>query len=341
MTENGGNKMIYIKEAILHIFDLNSNEPIFSFAGLDLTEKFTMDYLHAMIEKVEDSDNMKTGVLTADNPLNQTFSTIQEDFIETTKTLTEKFFSITKINPEIPAADLLFVFFTVDEVPCLGLFKLNYSDSITHYVSYEEDTLTNQLIVNRSILPSARQAIQEGMVLNLTNMEYHVIEKKHLIDELAEKVYYFTELFLEDKPQPSLKENISIIKKAVQKTSKAFNDEEFQVLADTKEALVHSMTEENVIDNQVIAETLYGDNYAKKEKFFEEVKELGYVDRAPAEVAVAGPKYSKQKFRLDNGIEISIPLELYKDPEVVEFINNPDGTTSVMIKNIEKIKNLF
>ena len=46
--------MIYIKEAILHIFDVNSNEPIFSFAGLDISEKFTMDYIHAMIEKVED-----------------------------------------------------------------------------------------------------------------------------------------------------------------------------------------------------------------------------------------------------------------------------------------------
>jgi hypothetical protein len=38
---------------------------------------------------------------------------------------------------------------------------------------------------------------------------------------------------------------------------------------------------------------------------------------------------------------VSLPLELYKDPDVVEFINNPDGTTSVIIKNIEKIKNLF
>jgi hypothetical protein len=333
--------MIYIKEAILHIFDLNSNEAIFSFAGLDISEKFTLDYIHAKIEKVEDSDSMKTGMLADENPLVPVFNRIETDFIEATKELTEKFFAITKINSEIPPADLLFTLFTMDEVPCLGLFKLNHSDSITHHVSYEDDTLTNQLIVNRSILPSARQAIQEGMVLNLTNMEYHVIEKKHLIDELAEKVFYFTELFLEDKPQPSLKENIAIIKKAVQKTSKAFNDEEFQVLAETKEAIVHSMNEENVIDNQIIAETLYGDNYAKKEKFFEQINEMGYVDRAPAEVTVAGPKYSKQKFRLDNGIEISIPLELYKDPEVVEFINNPDGTTSVIIKNIEKIKNLF
>ncbi|MDE1549624.1 nucleoid-associated protein [Jeotgalibaca caeni] len=333
--------MIYIQEAILHIFDLNTNEPIYSFAGLNLEEKFTLDYIHAMIAKVEDSDNMKEGQLAVDNPIIPLFQRTQTDFVAATKGLTDKFFDITKINPEIPPADLLFVLFTMDEVPCLGIFKLNYSDSVTHHVSYETETLTNQLIMNRSILPSARQAIQEGLVLNLEQMEYHVIEKKHMITELAEKVFYFTELFLGDQPKPSLKENISIIKKAVQKTSKAFNDEEFQVLASTKEALVHSMEEEKVIDHRVIADSLFGDNFAKKEKFYAEVEDMGYVDRAPAEVAVAGPKYSKQKLRLNNGIEISIPLELYKDPEVVEFINNPDGTTSVMIKNIEKIKNLF
>ena len=296
--------MIYIQQAILHILDINTNEPIYSLAGLDITEKFTLDYIHAMIEKVEDSDNMKEGTLPEDSPVVGMLANVKDDFVAATR-------------------------------------ALNYSDSITHHVSQEDDTLTNHLIVNRAILPSARQAIQEGMVLNLESMQYHVLEKKHMITELAEKRFYFTEMFLEDEPKPSLKENIAMIKKAVQKTSKAFNDEEFVALAETKQALVHSMEEENVIDNQVVADRLFGDNYAKKEKFFQEVEELGYVDRAPAEVAVAGPKFSKQKLRLDNGIEISIPMDLYQDAEVVEFINNPDGTISVMIKNIEKIKNLF
>ncbi|AQS53917.1 hypothetical protein BW727_101550 [Jeotgalibaca dankookensis] len=333
--------MIYIQEAILHILDLNTNEPIYSFAGLDITEKFTIDYIHAMIGKVEDSDNMKEGTLAEGGTIVTMLEHITEDFVGVTRALSDKFFKITKLNPEIPPADLLFTRFTMDDVPCLGLFKLNYSDSLTHYVSNETDTLTNQLIINRAILPSARQAIQEGMVLNLETMQFHVIEKKQMITELAEKKFYFTEMFLEESTKPSLKENITIIKKAVQKTSKAFNDEEFVALAETKRAIVHSMEEESVIDNQVIAEQLFGENYAKKEKFFEEVQELGYVNRAPAEMALAGPKFSKQKLRLNNGIELSIPLDLYQDSDVVEFINNPDGTTSVMIKNIEKIKNLF
>lgn len=333
--------MLYIQEAVLHVFDLNTNEPIYSFAGMDVTNALNIEYIHAMIEKVEDSSTMKEGFLLEDNPLVPVLSQINEQFIDATRTLTDKFYGITKLNPEIPPADLLFARFTLEEVPCLGIFKLNYSDSLTHFVSYEEDVLTNQLIVNRTILPSKRQAIQEGCVINLESMEYHVIEKKHLITEENEKRNYFTELFLEDVPKPSLSENINIIKKAVQKTSKAFNDEEYQVLAETKDALVQSMTEEQVIDHKVIADTIFKDNFAKKEKFFEEVEEMGYVDQTPADVGVMGPKYSKQKFKLNNGIEISIPIDIYKDPEFIEFINNPDGTMSVVIKNIEKIKNLF
>lgn len=333
--------MLYIQEAILHVFDLNTNEPVYSFAGMSVTEALNIEYIQAMIEKVEDSSSMKDGFLVEDNPLLPILKQIDENFIDATRALTEKFYNITKLNPEIPPADLLFARVTLEEVPCLGIFKLNYTDSLTHFVSYDEDVLSNQLVVNRTILPSKRQAIQEGCVINLETMEYHVIEKKHMITEEAEKRYYFSEMFLEDKPKPSLNENIAIIKKAVQKTSKAFSDEEYQVLAETKDALVHSMTEEQVIDHKVIADTIFKDNFAKKEKFYEEVKEMGYVDMAPADVGVMGPKYSKQKFKLNNGIELVVPIDIYKDPEIIEFVNNPDGTMSVMIKNIEKIKNLF
>ena len=38
---------------------------------------------------------------------------------------------------------------------------------------------------------------------------------------------------------------------------------------------------------------------------------------------------------------ITIPSEIYENKEMVEFINNPDGSISVLIKNIESILNKF
>lgn len=49
-------------------------------------------------------------------------------------------------------------------------------------------------------------------------------------------------------------------------------------------------------------------------------------------------KYQSQHLFTDTGIEIKIPMEQYKNPKCVEFITNPDGTVSVLIKNIEHLE---
>ena len=49
-------------------------------------------------------------------------------------------------------------------------------------------------------------------------------------------------------------------------------------------------------------------------------------------------KYQSQHLYTDTGIEIKIPMEQYKNPRSVEFITNPDGTVSVLIKNIEHLE---
>ena len=48
-------------------------------------------------------------------------------------------------------------------------------------------------------------------------------------------------------------------------------------------------------------------------------------------------KFSQQRLTTDTGIEITIPMEEYRNPDRVEFITNADGTVSVLIKNIERL----
>ncbi len=52
-------------------------------------------------------------------------------------------------------------------------------------------------------------------------------------------------------------------------------------------------------------------------------------------------KYQKQKLKLDNGIEITVPVELLKNKDVIEFINQEDGSLEVVLRNIDSIKNSF
>ena len=50
-------------------------------------------------------------------------------------------------------------------------------------------------------------------------------------------------------------------------------------------------------------------------------------------------KFENQKLSLSNGIELIVPNNIYQDAESVEFIQNDNGTYSILIKNIEDIQN--
>ena len=43
---------------------------------------------------------------------------------------------------------------------------------------------------------------------------------------------------------------------------------------------------------------------------------------------------------MDNGIELIVPLDVYRNGDLIEFVNNPDGTVSIMLK-ISKISNHY
>ena len=54
--------------------------------------------------------------------------------------------------------------------------------------------------------------------------------------------------------------------------------------------------------------------------------------------SVVQKKMGKQTLKTDTGIEISIPIDQVRDGNAVEFINNPDGTISILIKNVNRIR---
>ena len=85
---------------------------------------------------------------------------------------------------------------------------------------------------------------------------------------------------------------------------------------------------------------MFKENITAQLAFQENVAEKGVSATAPliANVKeVSEKKYNKQKLKLSNGIEMIIPMDVYQDPNLLEFVNQPDGTISVMIKNVEDI----
>ena len=329
-----------INEAVLHILDKNSGNLLLSQAPLQLSDPFLIEYITKLVDKIKKGDP-HIGQLASSEPLLGYLADEGISFLEKTQQLSDKLFALIAPAEEIGAADYLFFTGTSDTGGTLfGMIRLDYSSKVTHFVDYEGEAVSNTILQNHAILPNATQKPSEAFIVDLSNGNYHLIEKKVVIE--GQKTAYFSEKFLEITVPVTTKEQIKEIKKTVTHIAKKHDEEAYKALATTQQAIFHQLEEQDEIDAAAIFDKVFEEKPLAREAAQLAITE----ERVPEKIAVTNVpkyerKYSKQKFKLDNGIEITIPSEIYENKEMVEFINNPDGSISVLIKNIESILNKF
>ena len=107
---------------------------------------------------------------------------------------------------------------------------------------------------------------------------------------------------------------------------------------EAKAVIENQIREEGAVKPSAIGEKLYSEYPTVKEEFDEKLEKYNMVKeeiRPQAEATVR--RYRKQYLKTDTGIEINIPMDEYNRNENVEFITDPDGTISIMIRNISRL----
>lgn len=327
-----------IREAILHVLDLEASSLICSQQELNLGDYAVKTYLEGVMKKFDNSD-FKTGLLDETNELFATISNETISFIEKSEAIAQKFYDCVVQGEEIPSGDLLYFRAEQEFEEYIGIFKLNYKPSYTHFVEYDDDKMLNNIIINKTILPNVTQKVEEGVLINLSQKTFNLVEKKYKFD--GRKVNYFSEILLKTEATPTVQENIKIVKKAVKEIADKYNEEKYVSLSNIQQAVYESIESEGKISNERIAEAVFENNISAKAEYIERVERTNFDEDIPVNVPKYEKKYSKQKLKLANGIEMIIPVDVYKNTDLIEFINNPDGTISVMIKNVDEIINKF
>lgn len=330
---------IYLKKAIMHLIDRETNLPVFSQVELDLTTEFIRDFLTKKIVKVS-SPQTKTGTLAEDSQVAQLIKESPENFVKVSEELTQRWFGFYSQSEDGPSADIFVVLYEEDTKMYLAFLKANYHEAYTHFVESETGAIENKLILNRGILGSKTQKADEALIVNVNDLSYELIEKRYTFS--GEKKNYFSESVIETTPAPSLEENVKVIKKVAKQIGKKFEEDEFEILADIKEAMYDSIEENGYVEAEKVAKKVFKENISAQMAFQAEVKEAGFVeDLQPVKEVreISEKRFGKQKFKLSNGIELIVPVDVYRNPDFIEFMNNPDGTVSVMIKNVEEVIN--
>ncbi|SCG82334.1 hypothetical protein DW1_0726 [Proteiniborus sp. DW1] len=333
---------INIKKIVVHILDSNLQMPVLSEVESQLNDDI-VEFVGKHIEKIVNDDNMKAATfIEEDNSIKAICGKVlKEDgyFLEGTTIMANALFKIMYENVEIPPADVIFVLFSLENVMHMGILKLNYKHSYIHHVEATNSGMLNSIIKQRTALPSIGQKIDECAIISLEDFSLKVHEKKHTINE--EKIYYFSTMFLKCSSDISLNEKVKIFTKATKKFSETYFDEDPVVHAEIKKAVVESIIENEAINVEDVAKAVFRESTELKQEYIAHVEKAGLQEKIiPIQnEKIVERNFRKQKIKTDTGVEISLPVEYYGNRDKIEFINNLDGTISILIKNIGKITN--
>ena len=325
---------IIVHQAILHVLDTTLDAPVLSGSCMEMTAEKTA-YLQYHIEKLLASDDIRQCRPLPDSAFKNELEHNQ-DFIDLSCRIAGVLFDYMHAHTTIPGADLAVVDFTRDGQPWLGILKLNYKNGYTHYTETVEGAPVNSIIQQRACLPTQSGKVEEGALVNLTDYSMRLLEKKYDID--GHKEFYLSSVvFQYTQAEPEKKKLQAIQEAAAQAVKDAYEDEPH---ADAQVAmLIANQAADN--DNQVSVEQVRQqlaeeyplaavpfDDYVEKSEVLEEA--AAPVTVTPARIR----RMESRSIRTANGIEVKIPTELLNSDSELEFLHDPDGSVSLLIKNV-------
>lgn len=326
---------IIIRKAIVHILDCERGFIRMSDTLLDLGPGLN-EFLRGHIFRLIDSDDTKHCRLNGSSEVHNLLMNLnerdEEQFIETSQVLAERLFDIMCESIEIPSADVIAVSFQVESQVYMALLKMNYKDS---YVHYETNTKQNDIVLQR-VIPPVTTRLTEAMTINLGTMEIRLAEKKYEIRD--EKVNYLSERFLMCYTDLAPKRKFNILTRIINDINNKYDMADAKKKMETKSRLLKMYEESGEFRVVDIGEKLFGDNVEKKEAFdmILERYDMQY-DKFSVQKEATVKKLLSLDLYTDTGIEIKIPMKEYDTKDNIQITKEPDGTSTVVIKNVENI----
>lgn len=320
---------IFVKKAIIHQFSPDDTELVLANQLLTVSPKIE-EYLRKKIERVF-SDEAKTGQFDPDNPF---LDYLNDDLLTSSVKIAGLWKEEFSISENLKTNDLIFIEFERNGVEHFAFLRISLRENLAH-VGSESDS---PLKITQNNLPGAGSAPDEALIVNLQTRKYHLIEKR--IKHNGAFFNYFSDNLLQVTPAISAKKSIKAVEQTAQKIADNFHQGDFQFQSKVKSAIFNHLEEDNELSPEKLADQLFDNNLTARLNFVDQLKEVipDKISFDEIDSSRQLKKFENQKLSLSNGIELIVPNAVYEDAESVEFIQNDNGTYSILIKNIEDIK---
>ena len=320
---------IFVKKAIIHQFSPDDTELVLADQLLTVSPKIE-EYLRKKIERVF-SDEAKTGQFNSDNPF---LDHLKGDLLSNSVKIANFWKEEFSISENLKTNDLIFIEFERNGVEHFAFLRISLRENLAH-IGQESGS---PLRITQNNLPGAGSAPDEALIVNLQTRKYHLIEKR--IKHNGVFLNYFSDNLLQVTPAISAKKSIKAVEQTAQKIADNFHQGDFQFQSKVKSAIFNNLEEDNELSPEKLADQLFDNNLTARLNFVDQLKEVipDKISFDEIDSSRQLKKFENQKLSLSNGIELIVPNAIYEDAESVEFIQNENGTYSILIKNIEDIK---
>ena len=325
---------ITFKQTIIHNLDLNMGQPLISKDCMELTDETESFITRKIIKVIEDQGaceakfKQQVSFYEEDEP----YSIIQEwkdnKFKHLAEILAKRFYSYMNEYGNIANGDLIVTNYLMNSEEYIAILKINFNDGdYTHFYSHDDETM--KLVTNKGIYD---KKINEAVIVKVSDVSVILLD--------GSKSKYIS-LMLDLDTRLSVKEKLRALDKVTTRVIEDYYDNPIKALNDLKANISESLARTNSINVAEIVEQTFGDDEEVLESCKDKLEEFGLHEEKPIQVTGSRlfSKYSNQKLKTDTGIEIKMPTHLFKDTDFVEIINEPNGTQTLLIKNISQLVN--
>ncbi len=323
---------ILIKEYIVHVMDSTIDMPILS-DSLDCGNQQFEEYLTKTIEKSFYSDDIKTCFLNPNSNVHQLYQNNHLDLKTISSAFAKEIFFIMHRNVEIPKADCVFGIADIRGEQFLFMLKLDHKALFTHYVETNDNKPTVRIISNTSLFPALPPKVSEGFFISINSPVVKVLEEKYLVDGI--KDHYLSTQILQCAENASPRQKATRLLRVAEKVANLYYSEEDNMEQHISSTVYNELQTEESLSVKSLGAKFFVSNPIAQKEFFERLSTFDISEDETLSLSEKfQKKFQKQAIKSKSGIEVKIPTQLYSDENEVEFINNPDGTISLLIKNI-------
>lgn len=329
-------------EAVIHILDNNSDEPVLNEYSLELNED-TYNFLLKHLERCFKDEELKYAKFNSGRSIvkeiSQEYLNGENTLIEVSKELANQLFHQMKGNGNIPSCDLLIISIVTEYGPMLVILKMDYVKNFTHKIDFIENKIGINIIPQSAGLPSSSQRIQKGAFIKpiKEDQEFNlmVIDKQ---SKAKEKEEYGSNYFINNYLGCTLIANERDMTKTFLNAAENFTRNhvtEDAVKAETiRTAVKKSLREDEIIDVEKISDNLFGEDPVNKARFKEFVTAQGIEDEVKVDKEWVEKKLKRVRLKIDRDIDLYLNEEAYHDTDRFEIQRNGDGSINIVLKHI-------